>query len=167
MKKRRTSMKKLLKITALLLIALSVAAALCACVKDDPDVDDGTKKITVIFSPLDRSVAKTIELETKSQYLEGVINEINAGDYQVVFQLITGNPFGSYIDSYSVNGVTFNDTAKGIYPYTYTTITDITYITPGDTVTIGGNAYFACGLGISAMPVIDGETYVFTVVQYS
>lgn len=163
--------KTLTLILVLLLIGLPIVSGglLSACGGDS----DGTGgKITLIFADENANVLVCDTLETEATTLVGLMREVAdshsfASNADIAFDTTLGT-YGTTVNSFTVNGITYGNWNKGAYVMTYTSLTDAEYISvfEGSELVIEGITYNACGLGVDAMPIVEGATYVFTVMVY-
>lgn len=163
-------MKNSLKVFALVLAVTLAFCALATFSACGETVGTGGR-VTVIFTDAEGQVVSEITRNTKAEFLIDFMTELkNAEDIQTLisepvdidFVTQTG-AYGTTVDSYSVNGITYGDWNKSAYVMLYTSITDAKYIAAGYSKEIGGVTYNSCGYGADGMPVLDGVTYVFTV----
>ncbi len=124
--------KKLVGIVVgFVVLALAIAGAVAVYVNTRPDTSTDLKSVTVQISYDD--VSKTVELETKAEYLRGALEEK---------QLISGDESAYGLFVKTVDGRTVDDTKQEWWCFTK----------GGETMSTG----------VDTTVIADGETYEIT-----
>lgn len=156
-------MKKYVKIVVLILLAAALLSVFAAC--GDKEEDSGEAACKIILADKDKNILFQKEYKTESKYLEGLLEELSLVAEDKVSFGIEESAYGPMIVSFSYDGTVYGGEENSFIGI-YTSITAIEYVDLAWNTVIGEITYNAAGYGISQMPIIDGETYVFCVETF-
>lgn len=152
-------MKRNFKTTAVLALIVVMCAAflLCAC----DDANNLQKTVTIVIGEGD-SALTTVET-TGAKYLFDVMNELAQKEENPVIMNGSWSTYGLFVTE--IGGVK----AEGENEYIAILTTDETYWDATDFAVkreIDGKKYVMSVLGISSLPLVDGESYLFVLATF-
>lgn len=156
-------------VVSLMLIAIVVSLFAFTACKDKVNPNEKTVKLIVTSLAADTTVgdqtyleAKTVLLEktykTDKLYLKDLL-DIAKDDKDIDFSYSANDGF---VASYTVSDTIYPKGESNAYVMLYTSVTETEYVTAGFHIVVENTKYNSCGLGITEMPLIDGETYILT-----